>query len=273
MPELPEVETTTQGIAPFLKACTIRSVIIRNPNLRIKLTDDFPRLCSGRVILEVYRRAKYILCRLDKGYILIHLGMSGHLRVVPSDAPINKHDHIDIVLDSNLALRYCDPRRFGLIIHIENDPLAHPLLSHLGPEPLSADFNSLYLIQKTKNKSKPIKSVLMDNQIVVGVGNIYASECLFLAKIHPATPAKNISSTTLQLLVTKIKSVLEYAINQGGTTLRDFYGSDGKPGYFSLSLQVYGRKNQTCYQCNTLIDSVRIAGRQSAFCPACQVLT
>jgi formamidopyrimidine-DNA glycosylase len=273
MPELPEVETTKQGIAPYLIDQRIQEVVVRNPRLRINIPDNFKKLCGGKLITELSRRAKYILIRLNEGYVLIHLGMSGHLRIVQANTPANKHDHVDFKLENGTVLRYCDPRRFGLIFYIESEPFNHPLLTHLGPEPLSPEFNSQYLMQKIKNKSKPIKAFIMDSQIVVGVGNIYASESLFLAKIHPATPAKNLNPEMANILVSQIKTVLEHAIQRGGTTLRDFYGSDGKPGYFHLSLKVYGRKNKPCFQCNTSIDTIKIGGRQSAYCPTCQNLT
>ncbi|KTD75689.1 bifunctional DNA-formamidopyrimidine glycosylase/DNA-(apurinic or apyrimidinic site) lyase [Legionella waltersii] len=273
MPELPEVETTKQGIAPYLIDQRICEVVVRNPRLRIPIPGDFKKMCEGKLITKLSRRAKYILIYLNEGYVLIHLGMSGHLRIVQTNALANKHDHVDFKLNDGTVLRYCDPRRFGMIVYVESDPFNHPLLTHLGPEPLSQDFNSDYLMQKIQKKSKPIKAFIMDSQIVVGVGNIYASESLFLAKIHPATPAKNLNQEMADLLVSQIKTVLEQAIQRGGTTLRDFYGSDGKPGYFYLSLNVYGRKNKSCYQCNTPIDSITIGGRQSAFCPSCQVLT
>ncbi len=270
MPELPEVETTKQGISPHLDGQTIVRLIIRNSKLRLPVPADINELCAGKKIIMISRRAKYILIHLSDGYLIIHLGMSGHLRIVPSNTPPEKHDHIDMILSNDLMLRYCDPRRFGIFFYIEENPYQHSLLAHLGPEPLSDEFNNDYLLQRAKNKKMPIKSFIMNNDVVVGVGNIYATESLFLVGIHPLTPASTIPSAPMALLAQQIKNTLKSAIAAGGTTLKDFYTFDGKPGYFSISLKVYGRKKQPCFQCHTLIESVFIAGRQSAFCPQCQ---
>lgn len=270
MPELPEVETTKQGIKPHLERQMIHGITVRNSKLRVPVPEHINDLCAGKNIKGVTRRAKYILIQLTSGYILIHLGMSGHLRIVPHDTPSEKHDHVDLFLTNGQMLRYCDPRRFGLFTYLEDNPYQHPLLAHLGPEPLSDDFTSNYLYQRAKNKNIPIKSFIMNNDIVVGVGNIYASESLFLTGIHPMTPAKSLSHKAMTILTEYIKQILQSAIAAGGTTLKDFYTFDGKPGYFSVALQVYGRKKQPCFQCNNLIESVLIAGRQSAFCPNCQ---
>ncbi|WP_298626383.1 bifunctional DNA-formamidopyrimidine glycosylase/DNA-(apurinic or apyrimidinic site) lyase [uncultured Legionella sp.] len=270
MPELPEVETTKQGIKPHLDGQTIIRVIVRNPKLRLPVPQHIDVLCAGKKITNITRRAKYLLLHLSDGYLLIHLGMSGHLRIVPEATKAEKHDHIDLLLSNGLILRYCDPRRFGLFFYIEDNPYQHPLLAHLGPEPLSEEFNHDYLIHTTKNKNTPIKSLIMNNEIVVGVGNIYATESLFMAGIHPMTQAKTIAREPLIQLTKHIKTILKSAIAAGGTTLKDFYTFDGKPGYFSISLQVYGRRKQSCVQCSTLIESVIIAGRHSAFCPKCQ---
>lgn len=272
MPELPEVETTKQGIKFHLEGQIINRITVRNPNLRVPVPLNINELCAGRTITAITRRAKYILIHLSKGYILIHLGMSGHLRLVPDSKNPEKHDHIDLVLTNGLTLRYCDPRRFGLFIYIDENPYQHSLLAHLGPEPLSEDFISDYLYRRTRNKIQPIKSLIMNNNIVVGVGNIYATESLFLAGVNPQTPAKMITENTCHLLTIQIKQILRSAIEAGGTTLRDFYTFDGKPGYFSLSLKVYGRKKQPCFQCNRIIEAIVIGGRQSAFCPKCQPL-
>ncbi|CAM2821076.1 formamidopyrimidine-DNA glycosylase MutM [Legionella steigerwaltii] len=270
MPELPEVETTKEGIKPHLEGQIIQGVIVRNPKLRIPVPDNLDEFCVGKKIIAVTRRAKYILLQLSKGYLLIHLGMSGHLRIGTAKSKPEKHDHIMLILTNGLMLRFCDPRRFGLFIYIHENPYQHQLLTHLGPEPLSEEFNGLYLFQRAKNKNKPIKSLIMDNEIVVGVGNIYASESLFLANIHPNSPAKMLSEEMCCRLTTHIKEVLKQAIISGGTTLRDFYAFDGKPGYFSISLKVYGRKNQPCLRCQHPIESIVIAGRNSFFCPTCQ---
>ncbi|MCL9685272.1 bifunctional DNA-formamidopyrimidine glycosylase/DNA-(apurinic or apyrimidinic site) lyase [Legionella maioricensis] len=270
MPELPEVETTKQGIKPHLEDQIITRIVVRNPKLRLPVPLNINELCAGKKIVALSRRAKYILLHLSQGYILIHLGMSGHLRIVPSDTPPAKHDHLDLIMTNGLSLRYCDPRRFGLFVYLHENPNQHPLLAHLGPEPLSQDFNSDYLYKRTRNKNISIKSLIMNNEIVVGVGNIYATESLFLTGIHPLTPANKITELVCHSLTMQIKQILKSAIEAGGTTLRDFYTFDGKPGYFSVALKVYGRKKQPCFQCNALIETVVIAGRHSAFCPQCQ---
>lgn len=270
MPELPEVETTKQGIKTYLEDQIISDVIVRNSKLRLPVHHNIDELCIGKKITAITRRAKYLLLHLSTGYILIHLGMSGHLRIVPNKTKPEKHDHVDLLVGNGYTLRYCDPRRFGLFLYIEENPHLHPLLIDLGPEPLSKEFNGDYLYQRTRNKKLPIKSLIMNNKIVVGVGNIYATESLFLSRIHPLTPAHKITEAAAHALALQIQQVLKSAIDVGGTTLRDFYTSEGKPGYFSQSLKVYGRRKQLCYQCNQLIESIVIAGRHSAFCPQCQ---
>lgn len=272
MPELPEVETTKEGIRPHLEGQVIDTITVRNPNLRRPIPLNINELCTRKQIIAIKRRAKYLLIHLTEGCLLIHLGMSGHLRIVPNPTLPKKHDHVDINLGNHATLRYCDPRRFGLVHYIDEDPYLHPLLSHLGPEPLSAAFNSDYLYQKIQSRQQAIKSLIMHNEIVVGVGNIYATESLFLAKIHPQTAAKNISYEQCALLTQYIKNTLLAAIEAGGTTLKDFYTFDGTPGYFNISLHVYGRKKQACVNCKQIIETVIIAGRHSAFCPNCQPL-
>lgn len=270
MPELPEVETTKQGIKPHMEGQKILEIIVRNSKLRLPVPSNINELCAGKNIKYITRRAKYILIHLSEGYLLIHLGMSGHLRILPDSMKPEKHDHIDLILSNGLTLRYCDPRRFGLFTYLNENPYQHQLLAHLGPEPLSEDFSSEYLFQRAQNKSMPIKSFIMSNEVVVGVGNIYATESLFLSRIHPNTPAKILSFDAYHVLTNHIKTTLQLAIECGGTTLRDFYTFDGKPGYFSISLKAYGRKNQPCFQCSSSIDTLIIAGRNSAFCPKCQ---
>jgi formamidopyrimidine-DNA glycosylase len=270
MPELPEVETTKEGIKPHLEGESIVGITVRNPKFRIPIPENLPELCVGKTILQVSRRAKYILIQLSKGYILIHLGMSGHVRIVSKQSEPKQHDHLFLTLSNGLVMRFCDPRRFGLFLYINSHPYQHPLLAHLGPEPLADEFNGDYLYKSAQNKSKPIKSVIMDNKIVVGVGNIYASESLYLASIHPNTPAKLLSKKDCNTLCLHIKEVLKEAILCGGTTLRDFYAFDGKPGYFSISLKAYARKNLPCLRCEHLIESMIIGGRNSFFCPKCQ---
>ncbi|WED43210.1 bifunctional DNA-formamidopyrimidine glycosylase/DNA-(apurinic or apyrimidinic site) lyase [Legionella cardiaca] len=271
MPELPEVETTRLGISPYLLNKTIKAIDVRQPKLRL-LVPPLNEICSGQQILAITRRAKYLLLHLTQGYLLIHLGMSGHLRLVESNHPPDKHDHIDMRLHDEYTLRYNDPRRFGLWLYLADNPQDHPLLSHLGPEPLSDVFNIEYLSQRAYKKQQPIKSFIMRNDIVVGVGNIYATESLFLAGIHPQTATGHLQKNQLIELINYIKQVLEQAIRAGGTTLRDFFTIDGKPGYFANSLQVYGRKGLPCFQCSHLIQAITIGGRNSAFCPHCQPL-
>jgi formamidopyrimidine-DNA glycosylase len=273
MPELPEVETTKEGIKPHLLGLTIDSIIIRNSKLRLPVPQEINNLCAQKTIIALSRRAKYILIHLSQGTILIHLGMSGHLRIVPNATKPEKHDHIDLNVTNGLTLRYCDPRRFGLFIYINDNPHLHSLLAHLGPEPLTKHFTGNYLFQKSRNKNQPIKSFLMNNEIVVGVGNIYATESLFLAGIHPKTPAKALTMKDCNTLTLKIRKILRAAIEAGGTSLRDFFTVDGKPGYFSFSLKAYGRKKQACFDCNQLIETIVIGGRHSAFCPKCQILS
>lgn len=272
MPELPEVETTKLGISPYLLHRSIDRIIIREARLRIPVSSDIYH-CSGQQISALSRRGKYLLLHLSNGgTLLIHLGMSGHLRIVNPESPVRKHDHIDLLLTGGKILRYHDPRRFGLWLYSTEPLEKHPLLAHLGPEPLSDDFNGHDLFFKSRQKKQAVKSFIMDSRQVVGVGNIYATESLFYSGIHPKTPAKALSLKQFDCLVQKIKSILTQAIDQGGTTLRDFYAFDGKPGYFALSLQVYNRAGKVCNLCQTKIQSTIITGRSSAYCPNCQPL-
>ncbi len=272
MPELPEVETTKEGIKAQVEHVLISGVTLRNPRLRLPVPTDLADYCVGKKVIAVTRRAKYILLHLDEGWLLIHLGMSGHVRFVPTQTPPQKHDHLDIDFAPGFCLRYCDPRRFGMVLYLAEPPETHPLLRHLGPEPLTEQFHAHYLAQQRGNKKQAVKSFIMDNHIVVGVGNIYATESLFLAGIHPQKSIQRVSDQELTILTAHIKTVLTAAIQAGGTTLRDFYSSNGKPGYFRTFLHVYGRRKQPCFKCSTTIESVVIAGRHSAFCPNCQLL-
>lgn len=272
MPELPEVETTRQAIMPYVINRLIKTIVIRHQQLRLPVSTEITVCSSGQQITAVERRAKYLLLHLSKGYILIHLGMSGHLRLATNNDHIGKHDHIDLELSNGIILRYNDPRRFGLWLYIADNPLQHRLLAHLGPEPLSDNFTADYLQQKALQKTQAIKSFIMTNDIVVGVGNIYATESLFLAGIHPKQPAGSLTKQQYIALVDYIKQVLQQAILAGGTTLRDFHGLDGSPGYFVFNLQVYGRKNQACFHCGCIIELIRIGNRSSTFCPNCQPL-
>lgn len=270
MPELPEVETTRRGITPHILGQTVSQVLVRESRLRWPVPPDLPQRLTGLVIERVERRAKYLLLGTPRGHLLIHLGMSGNLRVLTAPAPPGKHDHVDICFESGSLLRYQDPRRFGTLLWLEGDPLDHPLLRHLGPEPLTEDFSGDYLYERSRGRATPVKNFIMDNRTVVGVGNIYANESLFLSGLHPQRAAGRISLARYQLLARHIQEVLARAIDQGGTTLRDFVGGDGKPGYFQQSLLVYGRAGLPCPHCGTALRELRLGQRSSVFCPQCQ---
>jgi formamidopyrimidine-DNA glycosylase len=279
MPELPEVETTKRGIEPHILQQTVSSVVVRQSQLRWPVTPEITEL-AGQILHAVTRRGKYLLIRAghnsvaenDTGLscLLIHLGMSGSLRVVPADTPVRKHDHVDITMSNGMALRYTDPRRFGCMLWYSGDPALHPLLRSLGPEPLSEDFTSTYLRSHALGRKVPVKSFIMDSRVVVGVGNIYANEALFMAGIDPRRPAGRISAQRYAQLTEHIKTVLRGAIEMGGTTLRDFTGATGQPGYFKQSLLVYGRAGSPCVRCGTALREVRITQRSTVFCSACQ---
>jgi len=269
MPELPEVETTRCGIAPHLTGRIIEQVIICDHRLRWPLPADLPRSLQGRRILSVERRAKYLLLRTDGGTLILHLGMSGSLRVLPAQAPPGPHDHVDIRIDGQV-LRFRDPRRFGALIWTEADPLVHPLLKGLGPEPLEESFNGDYLHQRAKGRRSAVKQFLMDSRILAGVGNIYANESLFMAGIHPARAAGAIERERYRFLAGAIKGVLLRSIEQGGTSLRDFIREDGRPGYFAHQLKVYGRAGLPCPQCGEPIRESRLGQRSTFHCPHCQ---
>ncbi|OSM97788.1 MULTISPECIES: bifunctional DNA-formamidopyrimidine glycosylase/DNA-(apurinic or apyrimidinic site) lyase [Lonsdalea] len=268
MPELPEVETSRRGIEPYLAGHTILHAEVRNARLRWPVSPEIMSL-SGEPVLSVQRRAKYLLIELTRGWIIVHLGMSGSLRVLPEYVEPGKHDHVDLVLDSGKVLRYTDPRRFGAWLW-SADPATSSVLAHLGPEPLSDAFSGDYLFQKARGRQTPIKLWIMDNKLVVGVGNIYASESLFSAGILPERAAGTLSEAEFHLLAATIKKVLLRSIEQGGTTLRDFLQSDGKPGYFAQELQVYGRSGEPCRHCGTLIESLKQGQRSTFFCRSCQ---
>jgi len=268
MPELPEVETSRRGIAPLLVGQAVVAVRIRQRSLRWPIPAEIDALV-GQTIERVERRAKYLLLKASRGWVILHLGMSGSLRVLTDDLPPGKHDHVDILLGSGRLLRFNDPRRFGALLWTEQ-PDTHPLLARLGPEPLSEAFNGEYLLAACRGRSKAIKLVLMDNHIVVGVGNIYANEALFAAGIHPQRPAGKIGAVRLARLVTVVKGVLARAIEQGGTTLRDFTQADGRPGYFVQQLQVYGRGGEPCRVCRRPLKQVRLGQRTTVYCSHCQ---
>ena len=268
MPELPEVEVSRLGITPWLQDQTITNIIVRDSRLRWPVPEALQQAC-GHTIQHIRRRAKYLLIHVGAGDIVLHLGMSGKLRVIDAKHPPVKHDHIDIVLSNGKCLRYNDPRRFGACLWQPNDILL-PLLSKLGPEPLTDDFTSQRLVTLAKGRKSPVKTFIMDNEVVVGVGNIYANEALFMAGIDPRRAAGRVSAKRYTALTQNIKTVLEKAIAQGGTTLKDFAQSDGNPGYFAQHLRVYGRAGKPCEVCETEIKSVVIGQRNTFFCPDCQ---
>lgn len=268
MPELPEVETTLRGIAPWLQGQVIESVVIRQPSLRWPIAAEIESL-TGHTIRNLTRRAKYLLIETDVGTAIWHLGMSGSLRLVGADEPFKKHDHVEWLLSNGKRLRYHDPRRFGALLWQGVDEVcAH--LQHLGPEPLSEAFDADYLYQRSRGKTQAIKTFIMDGKVVVGVGNIYANESLFLAGIRPTVAAGKISRARYVRLVDHIKQVLAGAIEQGGTTLRDFVGGDGKPGYFAQQLYVYGRGGEVCKQCSSTLQEIRQGQRATVYCRQCQ---
>lgn len=268
MPELPEVETSRRGISPYLVGHTILYAEVRNARLRWPVAGEILSL-SDQTVLGVHRRAKYLLIELAAGWIIVHLGMSGSLRILPEYIEPGKHDHVDLVMDSGKVLRYTDPRRFGAWLWA-NSLQESAVLAHLGPEPLSEDFSGAYLYQKSRGKKTLVKPWIMDNKVVVGVGNIYASESLFTAGIRPDRAAGSLSEAEADRLVETIKQVLLRSIEQGGTTLRDFLQSDGKPGYFAQELQVYGRTGEPCRVCGTPIETAKHGQRSTFFCRRCQ---
>ena len=270
MPELPEVETTRRGIAPYVVGETVDKVIIREKQLRWPVPARLNHSLSNSVIGKLDRRAKYLLFHNQTGCMLLHLGMSGSLRIITDNSKPEKHDHVDLVFNAGHILRFRDPRKFGSIHWTKTDPLEHDLLNHLGPEPLDDEFNAEYLFNKSRNRSQAIKTFIMDSRIVVGVGNIYASESLFMAGIHPKRKAGKVSFERYELLVTAIKQVLSSAIKMGGTTLRDFVSGEGKPGYFRNELKVYDRADQPCVVCDDSIQCIRLGQRSTYYCKSCQ---
>ena len=267
MPELPEVETTKNGLDSLLSNKTISKVEILNPNLRWTVEQSIISKLDNQTIRSFSRRGKYILFNLDKGHLMIHLGMSGKINVVNIDLPLNKHDHF-LLYFNNEIMRFNDPRRFGSIFYLES--LDHKLLNSLGVEPLEDSFRENYLFENSRNKTQNVKAFIMDSKIVVGVGNIYACESLFKAGINPKIKANKISKQRYSSLTNNIKEVLTIAIKAGGTTLQDFAKVDGKPGYFSQELSVYGRENENCYSCNGKIKRIVQNQRSTFYCPKCQ---
>jgi len=269
MPELPEVETTRRSLLPELKDRQISKVILRRPDLRWPIPKEIARLLPGQPIQGLRRRAKYLLLDLEPGSALLHLGMSGCLRMVPKDFPVGRHDHVDLVLDSGRALRFTDPRRFGCLLWQPKGEL-HALLSNLGPEPLASKFTGEVLFEASRGRSASIKTFLMDQGIVVGVGNIYAVEALFRAGIAPDRAAGSVSRKRYIRLVQAVKEILTQAIRSGGTTLKDFRHPDGMPGYFKQELAVYGRQGEPCVVCGRALHGNRLGNRATVWCAQCQ---
>ncbi len=269
MPELPEVETTRRGIAPHLEGHRIERVTLRRRDLRWPIPAAIERQLPGQCIEVVTRRAKYLLLDTAAGSALLHLGMSGSLRVLDAAMPAGKHDHYDLALDDDRVLRFTDPRRFGCLLWQAAGEI-HPLLAGLGPEPLSAEFDGDHLWHLSRGRRAAVKTFLMDQAVVVGVGNIYASEALFVAGIHPARAAGRVSRERYRRLAAAVQDILAHAIERGGTTLRDFIRPDGAPGYFEQELMVYGRAGQPCRRCGTPIRARVLGQRNTFFCPRCQ---
>ncbi len=270
MPELPEVETTRRGIEPHIQKQTVADICVRQRQLRWPVSRGLKKHLVGYSIRSVERRGKYLLVNLETGTLLIHLGMSGSLRVVDSDLIPDKHDHVDIVFSNQSCLRLRDPRRFGAVLWAGKQPLQHKLLSSLGPEPLSAEFDTDYLYRASRQRKVAVKQFIMDSKVVVGVGNIYANEALFLSGIRPTVAAGKISRARYETLLGHIKAVLEKAITAGGTTLRDFVSVEGNPGYFKQELLVYGRAGEACAVCKTTLKEIRQGQRSTVYCPRCQ---
>jgi len=270
MPELPEVETSRRGIKPHIINKKVKNVIIRHKSLRWPIPTTMKKQLVGQVIQEVKRRGKYILLYTSAGTVILHLGMSGSLRILKKSVTPEKHDHFDIVFSNNKVLRLRDPRRFGAVLWSKTDPLLHKLLINLGPEPLSDAFSAEYLYKSSRTRKVAIKTYLMNSHVVVGVGNIYANESLFAAGINPKRTANKISLKSYQKLVPEIKSILKKSIEQGGTTLKDFINEDGKPGYFQQTLCVYGRTSEPCIKCGHSIKQITQAQRSTFYCTTCQ---
>lgn len=270
MPELPEVETITQGVKPYLLNQSIKEMRLYQSKLRWPIAQDLPERLKKQSIKAVWRRAKYIIIEFKIGFVLIHLGMSGTLSLIKTDLPRKKHDHWEWVLSNGEIIRYHDPRRFGCLLFTQNLQ-DHPLLGHLAPEPLSADFNSEYLYQRLQASKMSLKNFLMNQKYVVGVGNIYANEALFMSRLHPLKMTRSLSFEQAQALYTAIVEVLQKAILKGGTTLKDFAHIDKKPGYFQQKLLVYGKKAKACPICQQAIEHCIISNRSSYFCPNCQI--
>lgn len=270
MPELPEVETTRRGLAPLLVNQRIKTAVVRNRALRLPVPRALPRLLAGATIHSLTRRGKYLLLDCGRGTLIVHLGMSGRLWVVDHATPAGKHDHFDLALDNGLVVRLRDPRRFGLVLWQKGDPYQHRLLASIGPEPFSAEFDGAWLYRITRHRSAAIKLVIMDSHVVAGIGNIYANEALFRSGINPLAQARRIGATRCALLTQRIRDTLNDAIIAGGSSLRDYVGSDGMAGNFQSQFLVYARAGQPCRRCGTAIRHVQQGQRSTFHCPRCQ---
>lgn len=270
MPELPEVETTRRGISPHIVGKPVTKVVLRDTRLRWPIPADLGSRIENHCLQQITRRGKYLLLHFTHGTVLWHLGMSGSLRIILTEEAATKHDHVDWVFPGNIILRFNDPRRFGALLWTDDAPENHFLIHHLGPEPLSEHFDGIYLYQQSRKRQQAIKTWLMDAKIVVGVGNIYANEALFASGIHPTRAAGRLTKPQCITLATHIKRILTHAIIRGGTTLRDFVGGDGKPGYFAQELNVYGRGGLPCHVCQKALTEKRVAQRTTVYCTRCQ---
>lgn len=270
MPELPEVETTLRGIKSHVVGQQIIEIILRHTKLRWPIPQDIKQRLKGQILRNLTRRAKYLLFHFDVGTLILHLGMSGSIRILTQTIAPKKHDHVDILFANQCTLRFTDPRRFGALLWTEQDPEQHALLASIGPEPLSKEFSGDYLFTKSRGKKVAIKIFIMNSAVVAGVGNIYATEALYQAKINPKLSASKVTKAQFGTLAKEIKNVLQLAIKKGGTTLKDFSRSDGSPGYFSIDLQAYGRGGKACLRCKTKLKSIRMGQRATVYCPQCQ---
>ncbi|MBC7944654.1 MAG: bifunctional DNA-formamidopyrimidine glycosylase/DNA-(apurinic or apyrimidinic site) lyase [Burkholderiales bacterium] len=278
MPELPEVEITRRGLAAALSGQRITRVVIRNAALRWPIPQQLPVVLVGKTIREVRRRAKYLLLDCGDGALILHLGMTGSLRILPAACVAAAHDHFDLVVENGVMMRLRDPRRFGAVLwqdggrgdRRDDDALAHPLLAGLGPEPLSDQFNGAVLYKATRGRTASIKALLLDSHIVAGVGNIYANEALYAAAIRPSTPAGRLSRPRCERLAIAVKQTLEAALAAGGSSLRDYVASDGEPGCFQLQYAVYGRATLPCLHCSSPVRALRIGQRSTFYCVRCQ---
>lgn len=270
MPELPEVETTLRGLSPHLTGQVVADIIIRNGKLRWPIPQNLGELLRGQTVRNLQRRAKYLLLGFDHGTLILHLGMSGSLRILATSTAPEKHEHFDMTLENGALMRLRDPRRFGAVLWHSGELGEHPLLAKLGPEPLRAGFDTEHLFRATRNRGAAIKLVVMDSHVVVGVGNIYASEALFRAGIKPQLAAEKLGRARCEKLVAEIRATLSEAIALGGSSLRDYVNSDGKQGYFQQHYWVYGRANEACRKCGTGIRQIKQGQRSSFYCPACQ---